>query len=375
MKLHFMGGASEVGASCALIELEGQRILVDAGVRMGAAPGGQLPNLALLDEVGAPEEVLITHAHSDHTGALPVLVPGLPGDVPLRCTAPTQAIAAVLLQDALKIMQLGEREGDLPLYAPEAVELTLARMQAVPHLVEVPICGGALRATWIPAGHILGATSIYIEGRRESLLMGGDVSMGQQQSIPGMVVPRCRPDVVVLESTYGNRRHADRAQQEAALVQQVAEAVAAGGKVLIPAFAVGRSQEVILILARAMRRGDIPAFPVWVDGMVRTVNAVYASFPDMLSPPLRRQPPHQGSQFAAVGVGRKSVGLHPAGHGQPLALQFQYALPALTLHAGEVEQGPARRLLILIAGDGNQILGTTGQSGGVESRCPAAQHA
>ena len=289
MKLHFLGGASEVGASCTLIELEGQRILVDAGIRMGAAPGGQLPNLALLDEVGAPEEVLITHAHSDHTGALPVLVPGLPGDVPLRCTAPTQAIAAVLLQDALKIMQQGEREGDLPLYAPEAVELTLARMQAVPHLVDVPICGGALRATWIPAGHILGAASIYIEGRRESLLMGGDISVGQQQSIPGMVVPRCRPDVVVLESTYGNRRHADRAQQETALVRQVAEAVTAGGKVLIPAFAVGRSQEVVLIIVRAMRRGDIPAFPVWVDGMVRAVNAVYASFPDMLSPPLRRR--------------------------------------------------------------------------------------
>ncbi len=289
MKLHFLGGASEIGASCTLVEIEGHRLLIDAGIRMGAAPGQELPNLAVLDDTGPPEEVLITHAHSDHTGALPALVPTLPANVPLRCTAPTRAIASVLLQDALKIMQQGEREGDLPLFAPEAVELSIARMQPVDYLRSTPLCGGALRATWIPAGHILGAASIYIEGERESLLMGGDVSVAQQQTIPGMVVPDGRPDAVVLESTYGNRRHADRSQQEAGLASQIEAVVAEGGKVLVPAFAVGRAQEVILILAQAMRRGVIAPFPVFVDGLVRKVNNVYASFPALLSPALRRR--------------------------------------------------------------------------------------
>ncbi len=290
MKLSFLGGADEVGASCTLVEMEGRRILVDAGIRMGAAPGSHLPNFSVLDEVGPPEEVLVTHAHTDHTGALPVLVPGLPANVPVRCTPPTRAITRVLLTDAVKIMeQRGEQDGELPLYPPEAADASLGRMTHVPFLSTASICGGALSATWIPAGHILGAASIYIEGRRESLLMTGDVSVANQQTIPGMVVPQCRPDVVVMESTYGNRQHADRSQQETALALRVAEVIGAGGKVLIPAFAVGRSQEVILILSRAMRRGQVPAFPVFVDGMVRSVNAVYASFPEDLAPPLRRR--------------------------------------------------------------------------------------
>ncbi len=290
MKLYFLGGADEVGASCTLVEIEGRRILVDAGIRMGAAPGAHLPNFSVLDEVGSPEEVLLTHAHTDHTGALPVLVPGLPAGVRIRCTPPTQAITRVLLTDAVKIMeQRGEGDGELPLYPPEAVDVSLGRMAYVPFLSTVPICDGALKATWIPAGHILGAASIYIEGRRESLLMTGDVSVANQQTISGMAVPQCRPDVVVMESTYGNRQHADRAQQETALALRVAEAIQAGGKVLIPAFAVGRAQEVILVLSRAMRRGHVPAFPVFVDGMVRSVNAVYTAFPEDLAPPLRRR--------------------------------------------------------------------------------------
>jgi Cft2 family RNA processing exonuclease len=290
MRLHFLGGANEVGASCTLVEIEGRRILVDAGIRMGVSSGAQLPNLAVLDEVGKPEAVVLTHAHTDHSGALPVLIAGLPANVPIHCTHATRAIARVLLGDAVKIMQQrGEHDGELPLYPPEAADACLARMAPVSYLSTVPICGGAIRATWVPAGHILGAASIYIEGERESLLMTGDVSVANQQTIPGMVVPQCKPDVVVMESTYGNRQHADRAQQETALALRVAEVVAAGGKVLVPAFAVGRAQEVILVLSRAMRKRQIPVFPVFVDGMVRSVNAVYAAFPDDLAPAVRRR--------------------------------------------------------------------------------------
>ena len=290
MKLHFLGGADEVGASCTLIEIEGHRILVDAGIRMGAAPGGQLPNFSVLDDVGMPEEVLVTHAHTDHTGALPVLVASLPPSVKIRTTPASKAITQVLMSDAVKLMaQRGENDGELPLYPPEAADAAMARFEDVPWVATVPICDGALSATWIPSGHILGAASIYIEGKSESILMTGDVSVANQLTIPGMAIPQCRPDVMVMESTYGNRQHADRSQQEAALAMRVAEVIEAGGKVLIPAFAVGRAQEVILILAQAMRRGDIPTFPVFVDGMVRSVNAVYASFVDDLAPPLRRK--------------------------------------------------------------------------------------
>ena len=306
MILHFLGGADEIGASCTWAEIDGHRILVDAGIRMGAPQGANLPNFSVLDDVGPLEEVLLTHAHTDHSGALPVLGSGLPAGVPIRCTEPTRAITRVLLADALKIMDSrGEKDGELPLYPPEAVDACLARMSPVPFLSSVPICGGALHATWIPAGHILGAACVYIEGKGESLLISGDISVSHQLTVPGMVVPQCRPDVVVMESTYGNRQHADRKQQEAALVHRVAEAVEAGGKVLVPAFAVGRAQEVLLILSGAMRRNEISPFPIYVDGMVRSVNAIYAGFPEALAPALRRrlergEDPFYGDHVSAV---------------------------------------------------------------------------
>jgi uncharacterized protein len=308
MKLHFLGGADEVGASCTLIEIEGQRILVDAGIRMGAQQGSHLPNFSVLDDVGKPDEVLITHAHTDHTGALPVLASALGPDTRLLCTPATKAITRVLLSDAVKIMSIKEEnEGELPLYPPEAADAVLSRMQDVPWLTTVPICEGRLKATWIPSGHILGAASIYIEGNRESLLMSGDVSVANQRTIPGMTIPQCRPDVVVLESTYGNRQHADRDQQERALVNKVANVIEREGKVLIPAFAVGRSQEVILILARAMRDKIIPNFPVLVDGMVRSVNAVYAGFAEDLANPVRKRVSKGEDPFYNEWVGAISV--------------------------------------------------------------------
>ena len=161
----------------------------------------------------------------------------------------------------------------------------------MPWLEPVPICDG-VTATWIPAGHILGAAMIYIQGKHESILMTGDVSATNQLTIPGMVVPEwVKPDVMVIESTYGNRQHEVTRKQEAKrLAEDVAKTIEAGGKVLIPAFAVGRSQEVILILKRAMERDEILPFPVYVDGMVRDINRIYSDpdFADELSPSLQR---------------------------------------------------------------------------------------
>ena len=273
MNVHFLGGADEVGASCTLIKIEGQRILVDAGIRMGAA--SPLPDL---DAVGTLDAVLVTHAHTDHTGALPVLVKRLPAGVKMYGTPATKEIAGVLLSDAAKPKQ----DGKPPLYSPKDVTAALRRMKGVRWQKPVLLCDG-VTATWIPAGHILGAAMSYIEGRRESILMTGDVSGVDQLTIPGMVVPEYRPDVMVMESTYGNRNHGARSEQEDKLVSDVAEVIAAGGKVLIPAFAVGRSQEIILILKRAMQRNQILEFPVFVDGMVQKVNAVYSKFGKNLS--------------------------------------------------------------------------------------------
>ena len=292
MKFLPLGGANEIGASSTLIEIEESRILVDAGIRMGPGQDSQSPDFP--DKVRSSDVVLLTHAHTDHTGALPVLRDLWLAGVRVYWTPATKAITRVMLEDSVNRMQREEKEeGKQPLYTRGDVEVFLHCMEKeVPWLEPVPICEG-VTATWIPAGHILGAAMIYIEGKSESILMTGDVSATDQLTIPGMVVPEwVKPDVMVMESTYGDRQHEVTRKQEAKrLASDVAEVIAADGKVLIPAFAVGRSQEVILILKDAMERGEIREFPVYVDGMVQKVNGIYSGsdFVNELSRPLQRK--------------------------------------------------------------------------------------
>ena len=252
---------------------------MDAGIRMGLGKNSKWPDFGALAK---PDALLLTHAHSDHTGALPVLAKRTRLPEKVYCTPATKGITWVLLDDAVR---REERESpELPEYIFNDVREALSRMELVQWMTPVQICDG-VTATWIRAGHILGAAMIYIQGKRESILMTGDVSLADQLTIPGMVIPEWwRPDVVVMESTYGNRRHKDRAQQEAALVRDVVKVIEEGRKVLIPAFAVARSQEVILILKDAMEWKQIP---VYVDGMVNKVNDVYSRLVDDLSPSLQ----------------------------------------------------------------------------------------
>ena len=310
MNLRFFGGANEVGASSTEIKIDGYRILVDAGIRMGPGQDSQLPDLPDFDKECMPDAVLVTHAHTDHTAALPVLRDLWLGGVKLYWTSSTKAISHVLLKDSVERMQREEEEERKPpLYTCEDLEVLLHCMEVeVPWLKPVEICPG-VTATWIPAGHILGAAMIYIQGKHESILMTGDVSVTPQLTIPGLDMENLpyQPDVMVMESTYGNRQHGvTRKQEEKRLVEDVAKTIAAGGKVLIPAFAVGRSQEVILILKAAMERGEIPAFPVYVDGMVRKVNDVYSRFSDELSPSLRRKAERDEDLFYSDAIQRVS---------------------------------------------------------------------
>ena len=283
MKLHFLGGANEVGASCTLIEIDEKRILVDAGIRMNGKPDEQLPDLEALWEAGPPHAVLLTHAHTDHTGALPELEKMLPRDVMVYCTAPTKDITRVLLNDAAGRSVESDYQN--------RVDNVLWRMRPISVNKSIKICE-SVTATWVPAGHILGASMIHIQDKQaqESILMTGDVSGANQLTIPGMALPSIQPDAMIMESTYGNRLHVDIRAQRRRLVSDVARVIERDGKVLLPVFAVGRAQEVILILKDAMERGEIRKFPVYVDGrMVRDINRLYTKHRKFLSSSLQRQ--------------------------------------------------------------------------------------
>ncbi|MBN2493007.1 MAG: MBL fold metallo-hydrolase [Deltaproteobacteria bacterium] len=289
MKLHFLGGADEVGASCLLVEAGDCRILVDAGVRMGGGCKDRLPDLARATDLGGLDAVLVTHAHLDHSGALP-LVHGAFPRAEVLTSEPTVSLLRVLLLDAVKIMeQKAEREDEIPLYPLPAVESLLACVRPVRFLEPVRICSGRAAATFFPAGHVLGAAAVGLDTPEGRVLVTGDVSVTPQLTVPGMPVPRFAPDLLVCESTYGARLHASRRAEEQRLVDAVFSALREGRQVLIPAFALGRAQEVLLILRRALAQADSPPAVVWADGMVRAVCDIYGRHPAYLAPALRRR--------------------------------------------------------------------------------------
>lgn len=307
MKITFLGGANEVGASCTLLEVAGKRILVDAGIRMGAKEGDQLPNLAQIQDGGSLDAILLTHAHTDHIGALPLVHIACP-KIPIFTTAPTQRLTKILLSDALKIMESRwQQEEEIPLYPEHTVNSMLSQMRLVEPAQPFGLPGQEVIATFTPSGHVMGACSILLDTPDGRVFFTGDYSLDRQKTVEGMLLPKCRPDLVITESTYGNRMHANRKIEEERLVQSVAEVIQAGGKVLVPAFALGRAQEAILLLLDAQRRKRIPPFPIYVDGMVRTVCSAYASFPNYLNRDLRKRIQKIGNPFFHEGACTVSV--------------------------------------------------------------------
>lgn len=298
IKITFLGGADEVGASSTLLQIAGKRLLIDCGIRMKARAGNVLPYLEPIEAAGGIDAIILTHAHTDHSGGLPVIHQSYP-NVPVYMTAATLSLTMILLLDSLKIMQMEfEKEGEIPLYPLAAVEQLVASSRPVATSYPLEIFNGDIRLTFTPAGHILGASTVLIESSDGTVLMGGDVSVTDQMTIPGMMSPPCiQPDLIVTESTYGGRFHADRAAEEGRLIERAKDVLSRGGGILFPAFAVGRAQEVILILSKAMEQGEIPEAPIFVDGMVRSVCQAYRSYPELLTPWLRNRLEEKGNPF------------------------------------------------------------------------------
>ncbi|MBU1701169.1 MAG: MBL fold metallo-hydrolase [Candidatus Eisenbacteria bacterium] len=270
LKLTFLGGADSIGASCTLVEGGHTRLLIDCGIRMN--PRNPLPDLSQLSGK-PPDALLVTHAHMDHAGALPIAHEAFPG-IPVIATPPTIDLMDRLLRDAVKIMNSADREGELSLYSEIHVQKLLTNIFPIHHGHTIRV--DEFEVTYFPASHILGASMIHLATPYGTLLFTGDYSVSAQLTVPSLSSPSFEADIVVSEATYGERLHEDRKAAERRLTERITSVANEGGRILIPAFAVGRAQEVLLILKNALRKKELSPIPIFVDGMVRDVCGVYA---------------------------------------------------------------------------------------------------
>lgn len=277
MNLHFLGGAMEIGASCIYLKIAGKGILMDSGIRQSGSKD-PLPDFQTLQEQGGVDAILVSHAHMDHIGTLPLVSKAYP-NAPVYMTAMSADLTRVLLYDSLKIMN--NREGEIPYYSEPDVLAMLNRIRPLGYQTPFPIFEG-FTLTFYPAGHIAGAACIYLVTEEGTLFYSGDFSAFSQRTIEGISIPKLRPDVAIVETTYGNRLHANRQLEEKRLVELVKECILQKKKILIPAFALGRAQEVLLILRAAIQNQELPAVPVYVDGMIRDINIMYTRNPTYL---------------------------------------------------------------------------------------------
>ncbi|HEU5036606.1 MAG TPA: MBL fold metallo-hydrolase [Nocardioides sp.] len=295
--LSFLGAAGTVTGSRFSVATESGLSLVDAGLYQGLAELRRRNWATSEPDPHAVEAVVVTHAHLDHCGYLPRLVrDGFGG--PIRCTQETAELVEIVLRDSAHLQEEDARlanEGGwskhrpaLPLYDLEDVEKTLPLISPVDFDTWFGLTPGTT-ASLSPAGHILGSSCalLDVDGRR--VVFSGDLGRG---SHPLLRPPGRRPDadVVVVESTYGDRRHPPADPE--LLAGAIRRTVGRGGSVLIPAFAVDRTELVLIELHRLMAAGTIPRVPVHLDSpMALAALAVYRRAFDTHSPELRAGAP------------------------------------------------------------------------------------
>lgn len=268
--LTFLGATGTVTGSRFLVDTAGSRVLVDAGLYQGLRELRRRNWEPFPVDPAALDAVVLTHAHLDHCGYLPRLVrEGFTG--PVVCTSATAELVGIILRDSARIQEEDARYANeagfskhrpaLPLYDSGDVQKALPLLRPVPFEEDVPV-GEDVSVTLRSAGHILGAATALVNADGARTLFSGDLGRPEHP----ILGPRADPpesDVVVVESTYGDRTHADRDTD--VLADAVRRTIGRGGSVLIPAFAVDRTELVLLRLGRLMTDGAIPTVPVHVD--------------------------------------------------------------------------------------------------------------
>ncbi len=293
MRIHFHGAAQTVTGSQYLLEINGKRILLECGLYQGRRAESFERNRSLPFNPRKVDAMLLSHAHIDHSGNLPNLVKnGYPG--PIHVTEATGGLLKLVLldsahiqeSDAAYVSKRNARRGKPPvepLYTTPDAEAVLPLLTGHAYDEAFEVVPG-VQAAFFEAGHILGAAGICLDisehGKRRRLVFSGDIG---RRGLPILRDPSLPPhtDILMMECTYGDKLHRDLHEAELELRNTIQRTFRRGGKVIIPSFAIGRTQELVYCMGRMIEQGEIPRIPIVVDSpLAVAISDLYAKFPD-----------------------------------------------------------------------------------------------
>ncbi len=306
IRLTYLGAARQVGRSCILLQTPESRVLMDCGIDAGdennAYPYLDVPefNIKELDAV------IVSHSHVDHCAMVPYLFKfGYKG--PVYCTPPTRDVMSLIMLDFVKIQRAENKE---PLYTQDEIK------EMVKHTItldygEVTDITPDIRITFYDSGHILGSAMVHVHVGNgfHNLVYTADMKYGKTHllSPANTQFPRC--ETLMIEATYGGKMNffAGEKEQMAYLRKIIKDTVDRGGKILLPTLGSGRGQEIMIIIEEMVQAKEIPAIPVFVDGLILDITAIYTAYPEYLNPVIMKRIFHKDDNpflspiFKAVG--------------------------------------------------------------------------
>ncbi len=316
MYLQFHGAADGVTGSLHRLHVGDVDVLLDCGLFQGRRAEATRLNREVPGWAVKADALVLSHAHLDHSGNIPSLVKrGFEGNV--FCTPPTRDLCSVMLRDAAMIQEQDarylnnrfKREGLSeridPLYTIQDAQKAMGQMISVPLHRTMPVAPGVDVTFW-DAGHVLGSAVVQIDlkerGRRQRVLFTGDLG---RHELPLLCPPEVVDDVdlLLMESTYGNRHHADISELEQELGRIVRSTIEREGRVFIPTFALERAQEVLFTLERLHEAGQIPQVPIYIDSpLAIAVTAIYKLHPESLADEVRARILERNDPFSPPGL-------------------------------------------------------------------------
>ncbi|XP_026100276.1 integrator complex subunit 11 [Carassius auratus] len=279
IKVTPLGAGQDVGRSCILVSIGGKNIMLDCGMHMGYNDDRRFPDFSYVTQNGRLTEfldcVIISHFHLDHCGALPYMSEMVGYDGPIYMTHPTKAICPILLEDFRKITV--DKKGETNFFTSQMIKDCMKKVVPL-NLHQTVQVDEELEIKAYYAGHVLGAAMFQIKVGLESVVYTGDYNMTPDRHLGAAWIDKCRPDILISESTYATTIRDSKRCRERDFLKKVHETVERGGKVLIPVFALGRAQELCILLETFWERMNLKAPIYFSTGLTEKANHYYKLF-------------------------------------------------------------------------------------------------